>query len=43
MENLKSDLDAGLLHPNQVLPEFVRNEDNMGMSLKKKREFLDRI
>lgn len=42
MKNLKSELDACLLHPMQVLLEFVGNEDNMGMSLKRRKDFLER-
>ena len=41
MKNLKSELEAGLLHPSQEMPAFVGNEDGLGMSLKRKRDFLD--
>ena len=34
MKNLKSELDVGMLHPSKDMPNFVDNEDDMGMSLK---------
>jgi hypothetical protein len=42
MKNLKSDLEAGLLHPSQETVDFLEIQDNMGMSLKRRRDFLDR-
>ena len=41
MKNLKSELDIGLLHPRKDMPNFVGNEDDMGMSLKHNRDFLN--
>lgn len=42
LKNLKSEYDARLLHPSQDMPNFMGNEDNMGMSLKHKRDVLNR-
>ena len=41
MKNLKSELDTRLLHPSHNMPHFVGNEDDMGMSLKQIRDFLN--
>ena len=39
---LARDIECGVLHPSQTIPEFVTADHESGFSLKRRRDFLER-
>ena len=39
---LAADMECGVVHPSQTVPEFVIVDPDNGFSLKRRRDFLER-